>query len=81
MSPAAAPATFTTIVPPPGDGSTRARLGRLELPHGVVDTPQFMPVGTNATVKALHPDDIAEVGATIILANTYHLYLLSLIHI
>ena len=75
MSPAAAPATFTTIVPPPGDGSSRARLGRLELPHGVVETPQFMPVGTNATVKALHPDDIAEVGATIILANTYHLYL------
>jgi queuine tRNA-ribosyltransferase len=47
----------------------------LTLPHGVVDTPQFMPVGTNATVKALHPDDLDEVGATIILANTYHLYL------
>ncbi len=75
MSPASAPATFSQVVPPPADGSTRARLGRLELPHGVVETPQFMPVGTNATVKALHPDDIAEVGATIILANTYHLYL------
>jgi queuine tRNA-ribosyltransferase len=75
VSPASAPATFSQVVPPPADGSTRARLGRLELPHGVVETPQFMPVGTNATVKALHPDDIAEVGATIILANTYHLYL------
>jgi queuine tRNA-ribosyltransferase len=68
-------ARFTVTTPPPADGSTRARLGRLELPHGVVETPQFMPVGTNATVKALHPDDISEVGASIILANTYHLYL------
>jgi len=47
----------------------------LTLTHGVVETPQFMPVGTNATVKALSPDDIREVGASIILANTYHLYL------
>jgi queuine tRNA-ribosyltransferase len=70
-----APAVFTTLVPPPADGSTRARLGRLQVAHGVIDTPQFMPVGTNATVKALDPDEIAEVGATIILANTYHLYL------
>jgi queuine tRNA-ribosyltransferase len=53
----------------------QARLGRLTLPHGVVETPQFMPVGTNATVKALSPDDLKEAGATIILANTYHLYL------
>jgi queuine tRNA-ribosyltransferase len=68
-------AKFSVEVPPPADGATRARLGRLELPHGVVETPQFMPVGTNATVKALHPDDIREVGASIILANTYHLYL------
>ncbi|HEY7826711.1 MAG TPA: tRNA guanosine(34) transglycosylase Tgt [Candidatus Limnocylindrales bacterium] len=75
MTPASAPATFSQVAPPPKDGSTRGRLGRLELAHGVVETPQFMPVGTNATVKALHPDDIAEVGATIILANTYHLYL------
>ncbi len=44
-------------------------------PHGAVETPQFMPVGTNATVKALDPDDLREVGATIILANTYHLAL------
>ena len=69
------PAHYEVDVPPPGDGSTHARVGRLTLPHGVVETPQFMPVGTNATVKALSPDDIREVGATIILANTYHLYL------
>jgi queuine tRNA-ribosyltransferase len=68
-------ARYHVLVPPPPDGSTRARVGRLELPHGVVETPQFMPVGTNATVKALDPDDIAATGATIILANTYHLYL------
>jgi queuine tRNA-ribosyltransferase len=53
----------------------RARLGRLELSHGTVETPQFMPVGTNATVKALDPDDVRAAGASIILANTYHLYL------
>ena len=52
-------ASFEVLVPPPIDGSTRARLGRLTLPHGVVETPQFMPVGTNATVKALHPDEVA----------------------
>jgi queuine tRNA-ribosyltransferase len=57
-----------------GPGS-RARVGRLTTPHGVVETPVFMPVGTNATVKALDPDDLHEVGATIILANTYHLAL------
>jgi queuine tRNA-ribosyltransferase len=68
-------ASFEVLVPPPADGSTRARLGRLELPHGAVETPQFMPVGTNATVKTLHPDEVAATGATIILANTYHLYL------
>ena len=66
---------FEVLVPPPADGSTRARLGRLEVPHGVVETPQFMPVGTNATVKALHPDEVEAAGATVILANTYHLYL------
>ncbi len=68
-------ASFEVFVPPPADGSTRARLGRLTLAHGVVETPQFMPVGTNATVKALHPDEVAAAGASIILANTYHLYL------
>ena len=68
-------AHYSVEVPPPADGSTRARVGRLELTHGVVETPQFMPVGTNATVKALDPDEIAATGARIILANTYHLYL------
>jgi queuine tRNA-ribosyltransferase len=68
-------AQFETVVPAPADGSTRARLGRLTLRSGVVETPQFMPVGTNATVKALDPDDLRATGATIILANTYHLYL------
>jgi queuine tRNA-ribosyltransferase len=68
-------ARFTVEVQPPSVGATRARVGRLELTHGVVETPQFMPVGTNATIKALDPDDIREVGASIILANTYHLYL------
>jgi queuine tRNA-ribosyltransferase len=61
--------------PAPTDGTTRARLGRLSLTHGVVETPQFMPVGTNATVKALSPDDLRDAGASIILSNTYHLYL------
>jgi queuine tRNA-ribosyltransferase len=68
-------AHFEVLVAPPPDGSTRARVGRLDLPHGTVETPMVMPVGTNATVKALHPDDLEEVGARIILANTYHLYL------
>ena len=69
------PARFDVEVPPPADGSTRARVGRLTLPHGEIETPQFMPVGTNATVKALDPEDLRAVGATIILSNTYHLYL------
>ena len=69
------PARFEVLAPPPVGGGTRARLGRLTLPHGVVETPQFMPVGTNATVKALDPDDLRTVGASIILSNTYHLYL------
>ncbi|GHU62522.1 queuine tRNA-ribosyltransferase [Clostridia bacterium] len=53
----------------------RARRGRLTTPRGVIETPVFMPVGTAATVKALKPDDVKELGAQIILANTYHLYL------
>jgi queuine tRNA-ribosyltransferase len=71
----AGPSSFEVRSAPPADGRTRARLGRLALPHGVIETPQFMPVGTNATVKALHPDDLVAAGATIILSNTYHLYL------
>ncbi len=66
---------FEVVQPPPDDATTRARLGRLTLTHGVVETPQYMPVGTNATVKALSPDDLRDAGASIILSNTYHLYL------
>jgi queuine tRNA-ribosyltransferase len=57
------------------DGSSGARTGELELPHGKFATPAFMPVGTNGTVKALSKDDLEEIGFGIILANTYHLYL------
>ena len=52
-----------------------ARIGRLYTPHGVIETPVFMPVGTNATVKSLTPAAVEETGAQIVLANTYHLYL------
>jgi queuine tRNA-ribosyltransferase len=52
-----------------------ARRGKLLLPHGEVDTPQFMPVGTVASVKAVAPDDLYKMGAQIILGNTYHLLL------
>ena len=68
-------ARFDVTVEPPRDESTRARTGELRLTHGLVETPQFMPVGTNATVKAMSPDDLRDTGASIILANTYHLYL------
>jgi len=57
------------------DSGCRARTGRLETAHGPISTPIFMPVGTNATVKAMRPENLQEVGAQIILANTYHLYL------
>jgi queuine tRNA-ribosyltransferase len=56
-------------------GVGRARLGRLTTPHGAVDTPQFMPVGTQATVKSLTPPDLKQAGTQIILANAYHLSL------
>lgn len=52
-----------------------ARLGRLETPHGVIETPAFMPVGTLATVKGLTQEALESLGAQIILANTYHLFL------
>jgi queuine tRNA-ribosyltransferase len=54
---------------------TGARLGRLTTPHGVVDTPAFMPVGTAGTVKGLTQQALAELGVRILLGNTYHLYL------
>jgi queuine tRNA-ribosyltransferase len=53
----------------------RARVGRLQTPHGVIDTPQFMPVGTQASVKSLTPTDLRTAGTQILLANTYHLSL------
>jgi queuine tRNA-ribosyltransferase len=52
-----------------------ARLGRLHTPHGTFETPMFMPVGTQATVKTMSPEELEEIGSGIILANTYHLYL------
>jgi queuine tRNA-ribosyltransferase len=55
--------------------STGARAGRLHTPHGDIDTPVFMPVGTQATVKAMTPEELKDIGARIILGNTYHLYL------
>lgn len=57
------------------DVETRARLGYIDLPHGRVETPAFMPVGTNGTVKGIYHDRIRDIGYQIILANTYHLYL------
>jgi len=57
------------------DRGTGARRGRLTTPHGVVETPVFMPCGTQATVKTLDPRDLHEEGWALILCNTYHLYL------
>ena len=57
------------------DAATKARLGVLHTAHGDVETPAFMPVGTQATVKALEPRDLVEAKAQIILSNTYHLFL------
>src|SRR3989454_9972545 len=55
------------------DPDSKARLGRLTTTHGVVDTPVFMPVGTQGSVKALDPRELLEMGTQIILGNTYHL--------
>jgi len=63
--------SFTSRVTTTG----RARLGVLTTPHGAIETPQFMPVGTQATVKALTPGDLHAAGVQVILANTYHLSL------
>jgi len=54
---------------------TGARRGRLHTPHGVIETPIFMPVGTLATVKTMSPEELKDIGAQIILSNTYHLWL------
>lgn len=57
------------------DSNTWARRGRITTTRGQIETPAFMPVGTQATVKTLHPDEVQATGAQIILANTYHLML------
>src|ERR671914_645024 len=54
------------------DGAARA--GVIQTAHGEVPTPAFMPVGTKASVKTLHPDEVREAGAQILLGNTYHLH-------
>ena len=56
------------------DPSSHARRGRLTTPHGVVETPVFMPVGTQGTVKAMHPVELKALNSQIILGNTYHLF-------
>ena len=66
------PVNFTVLHQ---DTKTRARLGCLQTPHGEVQTPVFMPVGTQATVKTMLPEEVRRLGGEIILSNTYHLYL------
>lgn len=66
------PITFEVLTT---DVNSQARYGRLCTPHGSLETPVFMPVGTQATVKTLSSADLTACGASIILANTYHLYL------
>ena len=56
------------------DKNSGARRGVVHTPHGDIQTPVFMPVGTQATVKSMTPEELKEIGAQIILANTYHLY-------
>jgi len=65
---------FSFSVVQKGKG-TQGRVGRIETSHGVIDTPVFMPVGTQGTVKAMLPEMVKELGAQIILSNTYHLFL------
>lgn len=57
------------------DNGSRARVGRFYTPHGIIETPVFAPVGTQATVKAIRPSELTKLGATLVLSNTYHLYL------
>jgi queuine tRNA-ribosyltransferase len=66
------PVSFTVLAT---DAHSSARSGELKLPHGTVQTPIFMPVGTQGTVKTLHPSELDLLGAQIILGNTYHLWL------
>ncbi|MFP4660733.1 MAG: tRNA guanosine(34) transglycosylase Tgt [Halanaerobiales bacterium] len=55
--------------------NTAARTGKITTPHGEIETPIFMPVGTQATVKTMSPEELKEIGSQILLSNTYHLYL------
>ena len=57
------------------DPRSGARLGKLHTPHGTFDTPMFMPVGTQATVKTLTPEELYAMHSQVILSNTYHLFL------
>ncbi|MDD5237194.1 MAG: tRNA guanosine(34) transglycosylase Tgt, partial [Candidatus Omnitrophica bacterium] len=57
------------------EAKSNARLGKLETVHGVIQTPAFMPVGTQGTVKAISPQELKDSGAEIILSNAYHLFL------
>ena len=66
------PGTFDILAE---DRSTKARCGRLQTAHGVVETPVFMPVGTQATVKSMSPAELEGLGVSILLGNTYHLHL------
>src|SRR6266853_2018781 len=56
------------------DPATKARRGRLATRHGAIETPVFMPVGTQGSVKSVSPDELTELGAQVILGNTYHLF-------
>jgi len=69
---ATAPPVFELLAT---DGATKARRGRLTTAHGTIETPVFMPVGTQGSVKTLHPADLETLDAEIILGNTYHLWL------
>ena len=64
-----------SIIKISGEKCNKARVGLLETNHGIVETPVFMPVGTQATVKGIHPKEINNLGFSIILSNAYHLFL------
>lgn len=72
MSPNRNPVEFEPIHQ---DGGSGARLGKVRTPHGVFDTPAFMPVGTQGSIKGVLPDHLAKTGTQLVLANTYHLML------
>ena len=72
MTSSAAPFSYEVLHQCP---HTKARVGRFHTPHGVVDTPRFMPVGTAATVKGISIDQLRSTGAQMVLSNTFHLHL------